>query len=130
MAALTPEGLDRIELPCRDLARQRDFYGRLLGLAVLEESEEHSCYALGPARLVLRPRGNALFPIGTGLGTAPAVLLALRVPAEDIDRWHRRLLTNRVAVLDAPHAAGRGRVVLHLADPEGNVVELVAEGGG
>jgi catechol 2,3-dioxygenase-like lactoylglutathione lyase family enzyme len=120
-----------VELPCRDLARQRDFYGRVLGLRLLEEGAGHASYALGSARLVLRPRGDALFPLGSGLGTAPAVMLALRVPAEEIQRWHRRLLTNRVAVLEAPHASPCGlRIALHLADPEGNVVELVAEGAG
>jgi catechol 2,3-dioxygenase-like lactoylglutathione lyase family enzyme len=127
---VTPEGLDRLELPCRDLARQRDFYGRILCLTALEHGTAHAVFAIGAARLVLRPRGDPLFPLGTGLGAAPAVMLALRVPSDEIQRWHRRLLTNRVAVLAAPHATPCGRVALHLADPEGNVVELVAESGG
>lgn len=120
---MTIEALDRVEIPCRDLARQRDFYGRLLGLTAIEQGANRACYALGPLRLVLRPRGDALFP----LGAAPGLMLALRVAPDELQRWHRRLMAQRVAVLAPPHATPDGRVALHAADPEGNVIELVAE---
>ena len=44
----------------------------------------------------------------------------------DLDRWHRRMLTARVAVLDAPGPGGAPPRMLRIADPEGNVVELFA----
>lgn len=119
---MTPEGFARIELPCRDIGRQRDFYARVLGLKPLGNGG--IAFDLGGIALVLRTRGDALFPEAGG----PGALLAFAVPAEELDRWHRRLLTQRVAVLDAPRAMPDGRRALHCADAEGNVVELFAAG--
>lgn len=110
--------LARVELACRDPQRQRDFFGRVLGLPAAGPLR----FALGGVELVLRPRGDALFPTG-GEGGA---LLAFPVPAEELDRWHRRMLTARVPVLDGPGVAGAAPRCLRLADPEGNVVELFA----
>src|SRR5918997_1359323 len=59
--------LARLELPCRDLARQREFYTRVLGLA----ADGPAAFRLGPVRLVLRQRGDALFPAAGGRGAAP-----------------------------------------------------------
>ena len=119
---MTPECFARIELPCRDLGRQRDFYARVLGLKPLGNGG--IAFDLGGIALVLRARGDALFPEAGG----PGALLAFAVPSEELDRWHRRLLTQRVAVLDAPRAMPDGRRALHCADAEGNVVELFAAG--
>ena len=71
---------------------------------------------------VLRPRGDALFPMSSGAGT----LLAFSIPESDLESWHRRLLMLRIPVLEGPgHAGGPPRHV-RLADPEGNVVEFFA----
>jgi catechol 2,3-dioxygenase-like lactoylglutathione lyase family enzyme len=115
--------LARVELPCRDLARQRDFYTRVLGLA----AEGPAAFRLGPVRLVLRPRGDALFPAaGAPAPGAGAALLAFPVEAAELDRWHRRMMMARVAVLEAPGLGGAPPRVLRVADPEGNVIELFA----
>ena len=53
-------------------------------------------------------------------------LLAFPVADAELDRWHRRMLTARVAVLDAPGPAGAPPRLLRVADPEGNVIELFA----
>jgi catechol 2,3-dioxygenase-like lactoylglutathione lyase family enzyme len=119
---MTPEGFARIELPCRDIVRQRDFYARILGLKPLGTGG--TAFDLGGIALVLRQRGDALFPDGGG----PGALLAFAVPDAELDRWHRRLLTQRAAVMDAPRAMPDGRRALHCADAEGNVVELFAPG--
>ncbi len=112
--------LARVELACHDLARLREFYGRVLGLPV---SGTGSCFALGPVALVLRPRGDVLFPAATVPGE-PATLLAFPVEDAELDRWHRRMLTLRIAVLDAPGPAGAPPRVMRVADPEGNLIEL------
>lgn len=116
----------RVELACRDLSRQRDFYARILGLAAERGNEAR--FRIGQLELVLRPRGDALFPRAVEDRPPPEVgaLLAFPVPADELDRWHRRMLTARVAVLEAPGPAGAPPRVLRVADSEGNIVELFA----
>jgi catechol 2,3-dioxygenase-like lactoylglutathione lyase family enzyme len=115
--------LARIDLPCRDIGRQRDFYSRVLGLALAEGV--YAGFRCGPVLLALRPRGDALFAAG-GAPAAGAVLLAFPVPDDELERWHRRMMMARVAVLEAPGAGGAAPRVLRVSDPEGNVVELFA----
>jgi catechol-2,3-dioxygenase len=110
-----------VELACRDTQRQRDFYARILGLPPLGAAFS-SRFDLGGVELVLRPRGDALFPQGGEAGT----LLAFAVPDAELERWHRRALTARIAVLDAPGPMGAPPRCLRIADPEGNVIELFA----
>jgi catechol 2,3-dioxygenase-like lactoylglutathione lyase family enzyme len=118
---LTIVALARVELPCRDPLRLQDFYGRILGLPAIGPGPSLH-FALGGVELVLRARGDVLFPQGGEAG----VLLAFSVAEEELDRWHRRMLTTRVAVLDAPGPGGAPPRMLRIADPEGNVVELFA----
>ncbi len=111
--------LARIDLPCRDIGRQRDFYLRTLGL--VPQEGVYAAFRCGPVQIVLRPRGDALFPAG---GPAGGVVLAFPVAEDELERWHRRMMMARVAVLEAPGANGAAPRVLRIADPEGNVVEL------
>ncbi len=118
----------RVELACRDLSRQRDFYARVLGLPAAQRGTE-ARFRIGQVELVLRPRGDALFPRGADEARPPpevGALLAFPVPPQELDRWHRRMLSARVAVLDAPGPAGAPPRVLRVADSEGNVIELFA----
>jgi catechol 2,3-dioxygenase-like lactoylglutathione lyase family enzyme len=117
---LTLGPLARVELACHDLTRQRDFYGRVLGLPVIGAG---SCFGLGPVTLVLRPRGDVLFPAAAAPGE-PVVVLAFPVEDAELDRWHRRMLTLRIAVLDPPGPSGAPPRVMRVADPEGNLIEL------
>ncbi len=128
---MSHHGLDlgpiaRVELACRDLPRQRDFYARILGLPAERGNEAR--FRIGQLELVLRPRGDALFPRATEARPPPEVgaLLAFPVPPDELDRWHRRMLSARVAVLDAPGPAGAPPRLLRVADSVGNVVELFA----
>jgi catechol 2,3-dioxygenase-like lactoylglutathione lyase family enzyme len=111
----------RVELPCRDPPRAREFYGRILGLA----PSGPTGFVLGQVELVLRARGDALFPLSGATGGS---MIALPVPEEELDRWHRRMLTARIAVLEPPGPGGSPPRVLRVADPEGDVVELFAAG--
>ena len=117
--------LARVELACRDPRRQEAFFGGILGLPPSGNGAWPG-FTLGGVELVLRPRGDALFPANplSDSGT----LLAFPVPDDELDRWHRRMLTARVAVLDPPGPAGTPPRTLRIADPEGNVVELYAAG--
>jgi catechol 2,3-dioxygenase-like lactoylglutathione lyase family enzyme len=116
----------RVELACRDLPRQRDFYARILGLPAQRGVEAR--FRIGSVELVLRPRGDALFPrTDEARHQEVGALLAFPVPPHELDRWHRRMLTARVAVLDAPGPADEPPRLLRVADSEGNVVELFAQ---
>ncbi|WP_135468131.1 VOC family protein [Crenalkalicoccus roseus] len=118
---MNPGALARVELPCHDPPRLHDFYGRILGLPPAGPYG----FLLGAVELVLRARGDALFPLSAPSGGG-GVLLALPVPEEELDRWHRRMMTTRVAVLEAPGPGGTPPRRLRVADPEGNVLELFA----
>ncbi|MDO9709676.1 VOC family protein [Paracraurococcus lichenis] len=120
---MSPGPLARVELACRDPHRQREFFGRILGLAPAEPGQALR-YRLGGVELVLRARGDALFP--SARAPEAGTLLAFPVEDAELERWHRRMLTARVAVLDAPGPSGAPPRVLRVADPEGNVIELYA----
>ncbi|MBL6456737.1 VOC family protein [Belnapia sp. T6] len=123
-SALGP--LARVELPCRDPRRLRDFYGRILGLP-LSAGDSSLRFSLGVVELVLRQRGDVLFPFGQ---SDAGILLAFPIADAELDRLYRRMLTLRVAVLDAPGPTGAPPRLLRLSDPEGNVVELFAAPAG
>ncbi|TCZ62989.1 VOC family protein [Roseicella aquatilis] len=115
--------LARVELACRDPHRQREFFARILGVTPAEPGNALR-FLLGGVELVLRPRGDALF--AAARDAEPGTLLAFPVEDAELERWHRRMLTARVAVLDAPGPAGAPPRLLRVADPEGNVIELYA----
>ncbi len=123
--ALTLGPLARVELACRDTNRQREFLTRVLGL-VPAESGQGLRFPSGELELVLRPRGDALFP--SARGGEPGTLLAFPVSDAELERWHRRMLTARIAVLEAPGPGGTPPRVLRVADPEGNIFELFGAG--
>ncbi len=121
---MTPAlALAEVVIPCRDLIRQRGFYERILERPPAEARAGSVRFELGAVALVLRARGDALFPRD---GT-PGVMLSFRLATrDDLERWHRRLLMAQVAVLDGPGPRAGGGVELLVADPEGNVLALAA----
>lgn len=122
---IQPPRLDTIVLPCADIVRQRAFYERILEARPGFERADWVRFDLGHIRLALRARGDALFPRGSG---GAGVQLSLRVAdADDLDRWHRRLLTARVAVLEPPTEKPWGHRTLYASDPEGNVIALYCD---
>ena len=111
--------LARVELACRDPRRLSEFYATVLDQ--LPGSGFGAPYFwVGQVVLVLRPRGDALFPHSSGAGT----MLAFALPESDLEAWHRRMVAARIPVLEAPGQAGGPPRHLRLADPEGNVVEF------
>ena len=117
--------LDTIVLPCTDLARQRAFYERVLEVKPGIDRADWIRFELGHVRLALRARGDALFPRAGGGG---AVQISLRVAdREALDRWHRRLMTARIAVLEPPTDQPWGHRTLYASDPEGNVVSFFCD---
>lgn len=121
---MTPAlALAEVVIPCRDVIRQRAFYERILERPPADARAGLVRFDLGAIALVLRMRGDALFPRE---GT-PGVMLSFRLATRDeLERWHRRLLMAQVAVLDGPAARPGGGMDLLVADPEGNVLALAA----
>lgn len=118
-----PPHLDAVVIPCRDLSRQQGFYERILEGPPTETGSGWLRFDLGHLSLALRQRGDALFP----REGQPGVMLAFRLESrDDVERWHRRLLMAKVAVLDPPGPLPTGEFALHAADPEGNVLCLFA----
>lgn len=118
-----PPHLDAVVIPCRDINRQRAFYERVLEGAPAETGSGWLRFDLGHVSLALRARGDALFP----REGQPGVMLAFHLESRDeVERWHRRLLMAKVAVLDPPAPLPSGEFALHAADPEGNVLCLFA----
>jgi catechol-2,3-dioxygenase len=117
--------LAAVVIPCRDVVRQRGFYERVLERPPVEARAGWVRFDLGALSLVLRARGDALFPRE---GT-PGVMLAFRLASRDeVERWHRRLLMSQAAVLEAPCPQPSGDWAMQVADPEGNVLSLAAPG--
>ncbi len=113
--------LARVELACRDPRRLAEFYARVLEQAPSGGFNTPRFWLEG-VELVLRPRGDALFPNSSGAGA----MLAFALPESDLETWHQRLVLARIPVLEAPGHAGGPPRHLRLADPEGNVVEFFA----
>lgn len=119
-----PPHLDAVVIPCRDIARQRAFYERVLEGPPVNAGSGWLRFDLDHVSLVLRARGDALFP----REGQPGVMLAFHLDFRDeVERWHRRLLMAKVAVLDPPGPLPSGEFALHAADPEGNVLCLFAQ---
>ena len=122
MTTSTPH-LDAVVVPCRDITRQRAFYERILEHAPAQAGSGWLRFDLDHVSLVLRARGDALFP----REGQPGVMLAFRLDSRDeVERWHRRLMMAKGAVLDPPGTLPSGEFALHAADPEGNVLCLFA----
>lgn len=118
-----PPRLDAVIIPCRDIGRQRAFYERVLENAPSDTGSGWLRFDLDHVSLVLRARGDALFP----REGQPGVMLSFHLESRDeVERWHRRLLMAHVAVLDPPAPLPSGEFALHAADPEGNVLCLFA----
>lgn len=115
--------LAAVVIPCRDLSRQRAFYERILERAPSEARTGFVRFDLGVLSLALRARGDALFPRE---GQAGVMLTFHLDGADEIERWHRRLLMAHVAVLEPPTRLPAGEWSLHVADPEGNVLCLLS----
>lgn len=115
--------LEAVVIPCRDISHQRGFYERILERKPAEARAGWVRFDLGGTSLALRARGDALFP----REGEPGVMLAFRLDStEEVERWFRRLLMAKVAVLEPPTDQPSGERTLHAADPEGNVLCLFA----
>ncbi|MBS7555792.1 VOC family protein [Ancylobacter dichloromethanicus] len=117
-----------------DLARARDFYERVLGLAPLIADERFCAYNAGPGSvLLLFLRGATLEPVAMAGGTIPPhdghgpLHYALAIPANALARWEQHLAAHGVKLESRVDWAGGG-VSLYFRDPDAHLVELATPG--
>lgn len=122
-------GLHHVALICRDVARSRDFYTRVLGLPVLHEQyrAERQSHKIDLAL----PDGSQLelfsFPSPPARPSRPEACglrhLALRVA--DLPAWVAHLQAQGVAVEPLRTDEVTGATFTFFADPDGLPIELV-----
>jgi lactoylglutathione lyase len=109
-----------------DLDRAIGFYRDLIGLPLRFRADAYAEFATEGAKFALFPRSELPALIGRQVPADPAPWpqgeLAFFV--EDVDAEHTRLLAAGVPVLASPTDRPWGERTLHVADPDGNVVEL------
>lgn len=116
-----------------DLARSRDFYEQVMGLARLAEDDHFAAYEAGPTVLLLFAQGSADHRVETPHGAIPPhdaagrQHIALGVPKGELDAWEVRLDQAGIAIesrMDWPP----GGSSLFFRDPDGHLLELATPG--
>ena len=113
-----------VSFSVRDLDRARHFYGTVLGLAEIPRPQmglDGAWYSTGAGELHLIAR-----PPGVAVGEAPPRVTPLaNHTALAIDDYDDAVAHLRAAGLEVVEA-GRANGQLWVADPDGNVIELIA----
>ncbi len=133
-AAPKLDGVLETALYVDDMARARDFYGRVMGLTALVVDERLAAYDVnGRSVLLLFRRGSTLETVHMPGGTIPPhdghgpLHIAFAIGADQRAAWEARLQGEGIAIegrTDWP----RGGHSLYIRDPDGHLVELATPG--
>lgn len=118
--------VDYVIVYASDLEASIAFYRDVLGLPFKLERNGYAEFAMENTKLALYSRLQATDAIGlefTPGGPGGAVLFLV----EDVDEWAERLRDQGVRVLAGPADRPWGHRTLHVADPDGFIVELAQE---
>jgi lactoylglutathione lyase len=109
-----------------DLERSIRFYRDVIGLPFKFSNESYAEFATDGAKFALFARGHLPELIGREVPSEPVPWPQGEVAffVDDPDAEHERLVDAGVEVLAPPTDRPWGERTLHLADPDGNVVEL------
>jgi len=128
--------LSRVLLLVTDFERSLRFYRDVLGLSVAYREEEQGGYAeldAGGATVALFGREQMARYLGTEHLPAEAVSqdeIALILAVDDVDAEFRRLSELGAPFVTAPHDRTEwGIRLVHLRDPDGNLIELAHDIG-
>lgn len=112
-----------------DLRRSVAFYRDVLGLPFRFANESYAEFATDGAKFSLYARSHLPELIGVEAppGAVPWPQGEVAFLCDDVDGEHGRLAAAGVPVLSPPTDRAWGERTLHVADPDGNVVELTAE---
>jgi catechol 2,3-dioxygenase-like lactoylglutathione lyase family enzyme len=120
-------GGDCLVLFVADLARSRDFYGSVLGMALEHEDDNSSVYETENGILLLLVVEAAVDLLGKehvalgGRGGATSVNVAA---VDDVDVTYASLRAKGVEFLRPPEDRWWGMRTAHLVDPDGHVWEI------
>jgi lactoylglutathione lyase len=117
--------LGHVILYAADLAASTAFYRDVVGLEHRFTEAGYAEFATGATRFALYERRRAEWLTGGPVRPGPAGELVLLV--EDVDAVATRLRGLGVRLLAAPADRPWGHRTLHVADPDGFVVEFAAE---
>jgi lactoylglutathione lyase len=114
-----------------DLERSVAFYRDVLGLPFRFSNESYAEFATGGAKFSLYARSHLpeLIGIEAPAGAAPWPQGEVAFTCDDVDAEHARLAGAGVRILAPPTDRPWGERTLHVADPDGNVVELTRARG-
>ena len=109
-----------------DLERSIAFYRDVIGLPFRFANESYAEFATEGAKFSLFARSHLpeLIDREAPAGEAPWPQGEIAFFVEDVDAEHERLAAAGVRLLAPPTDRPWGERTLHLADPDGNVVEL------
>jgi catechol 2,3-dioxygenase-like lactoylglutathione lyase family enzyme len=134
--ALAPPGglsldyVDHAVITCRNLNASRDFYGRLLGMRMVELADGRVEAHFGKSKINLQPDGQAYGPAANqGLHWSLNICL---VSKESIDVVERTLKRAGVRIEEGPvERLGASGVMqsIYFRDPDGNLLEISSYGG-
>lgn len=124
---MSPAGraLGYVILFVEDLAASVPFYRDVVGFEHKFTDAGYAEFATGAARFALFERRRAEWMLGTAARPGPAAEVVVMV--DDVDAEATRLVAASVPLLAAPTDRPWGHRTLHLADPDGFVVELAQE---
>jgi lactoylglutathione lyase len=114
-----------------DLERSVAFYRDVIGLPFRFSNETYAEFATEGAKFSLYARGSLPELIGVEVPCGPAPWPQGEVAffCADVDAEHDRLAAAGIRVLAPPTDRPWGERTLHVADPDGNVVELTRRKG-
>ncbi len=114
-----------------DLGRSIGFYRDVLGLPFRFANDSYAEFTTEGAKFALFARSGLpeLIGVEAPAGRVPWPQGEVAFFCDDVDAEHRRLAAAGVTVLAPPTDRPWGERTLHVADPDGNVVELTRPKG-
>lgn len=118
-------GIGYVILYVRDLAASIAFYRDVIGLPFKFEEAGYAEFATPGTRFSLYEKRRADWLINGETAPGPAAEIVLEVP--NVDAVAARLRTQDVRILSGPADRPWGHRTLHVADPDGFVVEFAQQ---
>ena len=119
------ERIGYVILYVEDLEASVEFYRDVVGFAYKFTDAGYAEFETEGTRFALYERRRAEWL--TGRTVAPGAAGEVVVMVEDVDAWADRLAARRVEVLSGPADRPWGHRTVHVADPDGFVVEFAQE---
>jgi lactoylglutathione lyase len=121
-----PSALGYAVLFVTDLERSVRFYRDVIGLPFRFSTSSYAEFATEGAKFALYARAQLPELIGreVPMDTVPWPQGEVAFFVDDVDAEHERLSQSGVTILAPPTERPWGERTLHVADPDGNVVEL------